>query len=126
MTADDVDSFLASLDDPRAPALAALCDTIRGADPRITGVVKWNAPSFLITEHFATTGLELRGGLRLVLHTGARKRPEPLEVLVDDPEGLLAWRSPDRAVLSFADVDEVLARREAVRAVLRQWVAATQ
>lgn len=126
MTDDDVRDFLAALDDPRATALAELCVTIRGADPRITGVVKWNAPSFLITEHFATTGLERRAGLRLVLHTGAARRPDAPAVRVDDPEGLLDWRAPDRAVLVFADVEEVLARREAVRAVLRQWIAATQ
>lgn len=123
---DAVADFLAALDDPRREALAALCDTIREVDPRIQGEIKWNAPSFLIIEHFATTGLDRGDGLRLVLHMGAKKQAGPVSLAIEDPGGLLDWKSPDRAIVTFADHADVVARREPLQSILRQWIDQTQ
>ncbi|MGA9869794.1 MAG: DUF1801 domain-containing protein [Rhodococcus sp. (in: high G+C Gram-positive bacteria)] len=122
----DVAGFLATLDDPRRDALAELCRVVEGADPRIEGAIKWNAPSYFIGEHFATTGLERRGGLRLVLHTGAKKIVDGGPVTVYDPSDSLAWKAPDRAILTFTDLADVQARRSDVQSILRQWIAATR
>jgi len=54
----------------------------------------------------------------LVLHLGARGRP------TFDPDGLLAWRGDDRALISFADLAVVEARSNALDRILKAWVAA--
>ncbi|HEY8589517.1 MAG TPA: DUF1801 domain-containing protein [Naasia sp.] len=127
MSRAEVDAHLAGLDSPLAPALVELCAVVRGADPRIREEIKWNSPSFAIAEHFATTNLRPGAPLLLVLHAGARKkRGLGLKAAVADPDGLLEWKSPDRALLTFTGAGQVRERTAAVRAILSDWIAATQ
>ncbi|SDT08108.1 DUF1801 domain-containing protein [Microterricola viridarii] len=126
MTRAEVDRYLSELDHPQAGTLAELCAIVRAADPRVQETIKWNAPSFFIAEHFATTGLSPRGQLRLVLHTGAKKLSEPLVVTVAGADGLLEWKGTDRAVVIVRDAEQLEGIREALGGVLRQWIAQTQ
>lgn len=96
---------------------------IRGAVPAATESVKWNAPSFATSEHFATFFLRAKTGFQVVLHLGAKTRKEgirPTQIL--DPTGLLDWRGDDRAIVTFRDDADVVARASAFAAILRQWV----
>lgn len=119
-----VDAFMATLDHPHADAVQRLRALVLGVDPTIAEGIKWNAPGWRTAEYFATTHLRARTGIGLVLHLGARARSVPAGGLaIDDPDGLLVWRAPDRALLTFADRAELVARGGAVQAVLRQWIA---
>ena len=121
--APDVETFLASLEHPQKPALVALRRLIRDANPAVGESVKWNAPSFHTSEHFATFHLRHRGGVQVVLHFGAKpRRDAAARARVADPAGLLEWRGPDRATVTFADLADVEAKREPFSAVLRQWI----
>jgi uncharacterized protein YdhG (YjbR/CyaY superfamily) len=104
-------------------------DTLRAliasADPRIVESVKWNAPSFAITEHFATLSARPQL-LHVVLHTGAKKRARPTAIVVDDPAALLRWPATDRAVAEFRDAADLAARGPALVPILRAWIAQTQ
>lgn len=126
MTRADVDRYLAELDHPLAGALSELCAIVRDSDPRVQEEIKWNAPSFFIAEHFATTGLSPRGQLRLVLHTGAKKLPHPVAITVTGAGGLLEWKGSDRAVVTVQDAAQLEHDRETLTSVLRQWIAQTQ
>ena len=126
MTADDVSAYLDRTPEPARAALAELCRIIADSDPRVRAEIKWNAPSFTIDDHFATTGLLKAGGIRLVLHTGVRRKGPPRAVVIDDPEKLLDWRDADRAVAVFADADDVRRNEPALVVILTQWIAQTQ
>ena len=126
MSRQETDAYLEASDQPLTDALADLCALIRTVDPRIEESIKWNAPSFSIADHFATPGFSPPGGLRLVLHTGAVKRATPLVVDIEDAGLRLDWKGTDRAVLTFASAAEVHDRADALRSVLRQWIAQTQ
>ena len=118
-----VDAFMATLDHPHADAVQRLRALVLGVDPTIAEGIQWNAPSWRTAEYFATTQLRAKRGIGLVLHLGARDRRVPAGGLaIDDPDGLLVWRAPDRALLTFADRAERDARVGAVQAVLRQWI----
>ena len=118
-----VDAFMATLDHPHADAVQRLRALVLGVDPTIAEGIKWNAPSWRTTGYFATTHLRAKAGIGLVLHLGPRDRRVPAGGLAnDDPDGLLVWRAPDRALLTFADRAERDARVGAVQAVLRQWI----
>jgi len=106
--------------------LVALCDVITSSDERLRESIKWNAPSYAIDEHFATTGIERDGRVRLVLHAGARKRVDPLALHIDDPRGILEWKSPDRAIARFASAEQVEEASQYLRSILNQWIAQTQ
>lgn len=124
--ADDVDGLLASLDHPRGVEIEAVRALILAADPRVREGVKWNAPSFYITEHFATFKLRPAETVQVVFHTGPRVREDAGPVTVDDPAGLLTWAAPDRCVATFSDAADVEARRDAFVAVVRQRLGQTQ
>jgi len=121
--APDVETFLASLDHPQKPALLALRKLIRDADPAVGESVKWNAPSFHTSKHFATFQLRHPEGVQLVLHFGGKPRRDvTARARVKDPAGLLEWRGPHRATVTFTDLADVEAKRERFAAVLRQWI----
>ncbi|MET0327871.1 MAG: DUF1801 domain-containing protein [Luteimonas sp.] len=119
-----VDAFMATLDHPHADAVQRLRALVLGVHPTIAEGVKWNAPSWRTTEYFATTHLRATTGIGLVLHLGANARTLPDGGLaIEDPDGLLRWPSPDRALLTLAGHADVEARADAVQTLLRQWIA---
>lgn len=125
MTRQETEAYLAALDATHKDAFNALCGVVRSVDPRIDEGIKWNAPSFFITDHFATTGLTRDGVIRLVLHTGAKKRPDPLPIAIVDGD-FLDWVAPDRAVVTFADLHRVNELAPRLTPVIEQWIAQTQ
>lgn len=116
-----VDRFVEALAPPRRREVAALRAILLGVDPAISEEIKWNAPSFRTTEHFATMNLRSKGGLLLILHLGAKKAALP-ENTIADPQGLLKWLGPDRASIAFRDEDDVHAKRDALSSLVRQWM----
>lgn len=119
---DDVDAFLAALDHPRKPEIETLRALILAADPRVREGVKWNAPSFYVTEHFATFKLRPADTVQVVFHTGARVKDVARAMEIDDPAGLLTWAAPDRCVATLRDMDDVEAKRGAFTSIVRQWI----
>ncbi|MGN6790135.1 MAG: DUF1801 domain-containing protein [Rhodanobacteraceae bacterium] len=120
----EVDTLLASLDHPCAAEIEVVRRIILAAVPCVRESVKWNAPSFATTEHFATFHLRTKSGIQVVLHLGAKPRPDSgLRAAVADPAGLLQWRGPDRATVSFRDLADVEAKAAAFTPIVRQWVA---
>lgn len=119
----EVESFLAALEHPLKREILRLRAVILGADPRITESIKWNAPSFATSEHFATFHLRSRGAVQIVLHRGARPRRDVrLRESIADPASLLDWRGADRAIVTFHDLAEIEAARTAFVGIIRRWV----
>ena len=118
----DVETFLASLEHPFAREVLALRQLILGADPRISEGIKWNAPSFRTSEWFATFQLRAKDGVQLILHLGAKKRPELEGLAIADPASLLEWLGPDRASVKFRDLKHVEQTRPAFVELIRQWI----
>jgi hypothetical protein len=118
-----VDTFIADLQHPAKSELIALRQIILGVDSAITEGIKWNAPSFRTRDDFATFHLREKQGLALILHFGAKKNAiTQTGVAIADPAGLLQWLGKDRAIVRFADLAEVASRREALVALLREWI----
>lgn len=116
-----VDSFMQSLSHPHKPAIEVLRRLICSADHRIAEGIKWNAPSFHSHEYFATVHLRAKEGIGLILHLGAKARAGEMAPIAD-PDALLTWLGKDRAMVSFADADEVHAKSRALTAILKQWL----
>jgi hypothetical protein len=117
-----VDTFMAQLDHPLKPEIEALRAIILSADPRIRENIKWNAPSFLIEDHFATFKLRPAETIQVVFHTGAKKKADPIRMVIDDPTGLLAWVAPDRCLATFTGMPDVQERGPALKRIVEQWV----
>jgi hypothetical protein len=118
-----VDDFMAKLDHPHKRDIETLRKLVLAVDPSIGEGVKWNAPSFRTTEYFATTHLRARTGIGVILHLGAKARALPKGGLaIDDPEGLLKWLGPDRAMVELGAGEDLAGKAAAFQAVLRQWI----
>ncbi len=122
-TPENVETFLAALDHPFKPEILALRQIILGVDPSIAEGIKWNAPSFRTSEHFATMQLRAKDGLQIILHLGVKLCDTAVTgIAIDDPEALLAWLAKDRASVTFRDMNDIDARRAAFAHVIRQWI----
>ncbi|MFT2691797.1 DUF1801 domain-containing protein [Clavibacter zhangzhiyongii] len=119
----DVDSRLAALAHPLAPAVDVIRDAVRSACPAAVESWKWNAPSWSLGDHFATLALRKPDEVLLVLHAGARTAPDRPAIEVADPAGLLRAAGPHRAIATFRSAAEVRDARPGLEAVVRAWVA---
>jgi hypothetical protein len=119
---DKVDAFMAQLEHPFKETIQDLRFLILSADPRVREQIKWNAPSFLIEDHFATFKLYPPNAIQLVLHTGAKVKNHPKTFVVDDPNSLLQWVTGDRCVLIFKSAEHAREMREAVASIVKQWI----
>jgi hypothetical protein len=116
-----VEVFLAALDHPFKEEILAIRQVILGVDQSIAEGIKWNAPSFRTSEHFATFQLRAKDGVQVILHLGAKPR-EGSGVAIADPESLLEWLAKDRASVMFRDSKDLDAKRSAFADVIRQWI----
>ncbi len=121
--ASDVDAFFSTLKHPHTDALRAVSQVILDADPKITEGIKWNVPSFQTTEYFATLHVRTKKGIGVILHFGAKKRAGlTARAEIKDATSALAWLADDRAVVAFADLKDVKAKKPAFTAIIRQWI----
>ena len=44
-------------------------------------------------------------------------------VVIEDPEKLLKWLGKDRAMIVFADLQDIGVKKAAFEGVVRQWIA---
>lgn len=116
-----VDDLINNLDHPLIVEIRALRKLILGLDPAIAEEIKWNSPSFYTSEHFATMRLNGKPPLQLILHLGAKKQSIPAGT-IDDPQAILKWLGPDRAVLNLPTSESFAQVRESLAAVIRQWL----
>jgi uncharacterized protein YdhG (YjbR/CyaY superfamily) len=117
-----VAALLRDLDHPHKKDILAVRRIILGADPSISEGVKWNSVSFRTTDYFATVHLRSKNTVQLVFHRGAKaKAAKTMDV--PDPEGMLKWLAPDRCLVTVGSGREIAARKTALEAVVRAWIA---
>lgn len=121
---DDVVAYLRDLDHPLRKEIELVRRVVLGVSPAIREGIKWNAPSFRTdADYFATFNLRVKDAVQLVFHLGAKKRPGLEAFTVADPNGLLAWRGKDRALVTLGAGRAVRANRAAFEAIVRAWIA---
>lgn len=115
------DALLDALDHPMRAEIDALRAIILKAHPGLVEGVKWNAPSYSVEgEDRITFQLRAKDKILLVFHRGAKAKAG--KVTIDDPEGLLQWAAPDRAIVTVRTGG---AKANAIRALVKGWIAAT-
>jgi len=118
----EVDEFLARLEHPLKAEIEAVRAIILGADARIHENIKWNAPSFSITEHFATFNLRSKDAVQVVFHMGAKVQARAPDMAISDPTGLLKWVAKDRCIAVLTDMKQIESKKGAFRSIVKQWI----
>jgi hypothetical protein len=97
---------------------------ILDVDPSITEGVKWNTASYRTTEWFATlNGPKQVKEPMIILHAGAKAKGIVLKDRVPDPTGLIKWLGNDRGQIVLKDAAEIVAKQQALRTQVKQWIA---
>ncbi|MEJ7693359.1 DUF1801 domain-containing protein [Daejeonella sp.] len=122
---EQVTEHIQKLQQPAAEAVELIRQIFLTADKQISEQIKWNSPSFYYNgdmkpfdpkeyrRDIAVTNLH-KGRLMLVFPTGAK---------IDDPSGLLEGKFTDgRKIVNFMDADDVKAKEENLRAVIKDWL----
>ena len=123
-TPKDVENHLRGLDETSRALVDRVREIVRAAHPDLDEQIKWNAPSFAHQgDDRITLGLERKGGVRIVLHRGAKTKATE-DFRFADPDGLARWPAPDRGVILVADRETAAAKREAITALCRRWIKA--
>jgi hypothetical protein len=119
-----IDSYLETLNHSRKAEIETLRRLILDAVPGLVERIKWNAPSFGLTDDRITMRLHPGDRVQLILHRGAKAGADDL-FRFEDPDKLIAWAAPDRGVITFADAGDLAQKSEALTIILRRWVAMT-
>jgi hypothetical protein len=121
-----VAEFMDDLDASKRAQVEALQTIIKQAGPTLEEHIKWNSPSYVLDdEDRVTFNLQNKEGVvKLVLHMGATRTEDKKGApVMADTSGLISWQSDIRGVLSFADLDDVVAKREQVSDIITRWLA---
>lgn len=120
-----VDEFLSTLEHRRKDEVEFLRQLILGCSPEISEQIKWNAPSFgFAGDDRVTMRLQPKDRVELVFHRGAKVK-DSSTFRFDDPSALLEFKAPDRAVIAFANLDDIQAKQVQLRDLVKRWMTAT-
>lgn len=123
----DVNAFLQSLKHSRKVEIEALREAILSVDNSITERIKWNAPSFCFNgDDRITFRLQPGDRVQLIFHRGAKKQSDSESFTFEDRSGLLEWVTNDRGVVTFRDMGDIIAKKEPLKALVKQWMLVTQ
>jgi hypothetical protein len=114
---------MSTLNHPLKAGIESARQLVLSADPRLRERIKWNAPSFALTDDLVTFNLRSPETLQIIMHTGAKKLATPLAITVADPAGLLRRLAPDRGIITFSSPEEIESKSAALVDLVRQWIA---
>lgn len=94
--------------------------------PKLEEGIKWNALSYSLGGvHYVTFNFGDKKSIRLIFHCDtARKETKGGPPLIADESGLLQFQSDIRALAAFRSLDEVIAAKKTLPALVRRWVEA--
>ncbi|MBP6688549.1 MAG: hypothetical protein KA153_01045, partial [Hyphomonadaceae bacterium] len=73
-------------------------------------------------EWFATFNVRSHDSVQLVLHLGAKTRPDLKAFRLADPKGLMKWLGKDRAMVTLGSGRDIPGNRKALEAIVRAWI----
>lgn len=113
-----VDGYMNTLQHPQKAEIEAVRAIVLDADRKVAERVKWNAPSFYYRDDIAAFNPRARGFVQLVFvfHRGK---------MIDDRFDLLEGDYKDRRLARFIDMNDVRAKENALRCVVRRWIELT-
>lgn len=124
---EQVAAFMDHLEHPLKAEIKEVRNIILDSNSSITEKIKWNAPSFCVDDHDRITlHLKGKGFFRLIFHCGSKaKDSASKEPLFVDNSGILEWITSDRAVVKFSDMNDVKAKEQDLRKVVKKWIHTT-
>ncbi len=111
--AEQVAEFMARLEHPLKAEIEAARAIIKSASPRIAERIKWNAPSYYTSADLLTFNPRTIKNVQIVFHHIA---------ITEIRSELLEGDYKDRRLVHLNDMADLVAKREELERVLREYV----
>lgn len=122
---EDVEAWFAANPHALADGARSVRRAILSADAGVTESVKWQAPSFTWnTIDFATFSMRRPNQLQVILHTGAKARPDIDEISIEAVGSRSRRAGHNREIITFASNAEVEAALQSFERAVRAWIQA--
>ncbi len=119
----DVTEFLDALKHPLRKEIEQLRENILSASVKLEENIKWNGPNYTSEgEDRITMRVQPPKQLQLIFHRGAKVIAQPKDKLISDDSGLLVWKTNDRAVATFKNMEEIKTRKAAFLKIVKDWI----
>ena len=108
----------------RAHPLTPTITAIRGqllTVPAVVEAVKWNSPNYALADDFATMSLRRDDTVQLILHTGAKIKPDHPEIVLDPFPHLGRRADRNRVILTYSTRSLSADATSELATVLRAW-----
>lgn len=121
----EVTQFLDELHHPMRKEIEALRAIILRTHASLEESIKWNGPNYHINgEDRITMKIHPPKVIQIIFHRGAKTKEQPKAQLINDTNGLLDWKTNDRAVATFKNESEVNDQKSVLSKVIKDWLAA--
>jgi hypothetical protein len=122
---EEVTKFLASLNHPLQEEINQLRVEILSAHSGLSENVKWNGPNYALHgEDRITMRIQPPKQIQLIFHRGAKVLKQPDNNLINDGSGLLTWKTNDRAIATFKNLQEIQSTKAALNTIICDWLKA--
>jgi hypothetical protein len=124
-----VSTFLLSLKHPKQEEIDVLRACILGAHENITENIKWNSPNYCFQNEDRITlriqPISLKA-IQVIFHCGAKTKQELSRKILQNDYPILEWKSNDRAVASFLNLEEITKHKEMLCEIVNEWLHETK
>ncbi len=125
----EVSNFLDELNHPFKNEIERLRVCIMTANKDLTENIKWNGPNYCfngedrITMRIQPTTTKQ---IQIIFHCGAKVQEQPKEKLIQTNFDILIWKSNDRAVASFKNLQEIENVKGDLTKIINEWIKVTK
>lgn len=110
----EVDTWFETYDNPRKEEVLKVRELILASNPKMTEDIKWKAPNFMYKGNLCTFNPRAKKLVTLIFHTGASLK---------DSKGLLEGDGKTARVARFHNMEDILSKKEAIEAIVNEWIA---
>lgn len=119
----DVSEFLSALNLPLDKEIHYLRSLILSCEHKLTENIKWNGPNYCFEgEDRITMRVQSPKIVQLIFHRGAKVKEQPSNKLLSNDFEFLDWKSNDRAVASFKNLEAILTVESNLRLIIKEWI----
>lgn len=122
----EVTDFLDDLSHPLRAEIESLREIILNSNPHLDENIKWNAPNYVFDgEDRITMKIQPPKQIQVIFHRGVKVLEQPKDRLIKDESKLLTWKTNDRAVAAFKNLEEINSQKSAFTKIVKDWLNAT-
>jgi hypothetical protein len=116
--------YFSTLQHPLLHEILLLRQLILEAGFPLEEQIKWGCPSYaMLGEDKITFNFPPKQDrILLVFHRGAKVKDPIPHRLIDDPQGILIWKTNDRAIATFTDKASIEVQGKALYNIIQDWL----